>query len=191
MFSGRTAEARDSLATALRLDPRGPTALAAMGHIVMGYYFEHDYLAAEAQRVGRASLPKSARPLLWLAAALGQLGQTEEARKVLEAAISRLAVSTSNSLRPTAGRPIFIVPKTITICLTACAKAGGEADGARPDCIAVPPDTGYDRWGAGVVSKGGFARGSTKQSDRAERRCRQIGGSWSPSSMRTWWVTAA
>ena len=89
VFSGRAAEAREPLATALLLDPRGPTALAAMNHSMIGSYFEHDYLAAEAtaRRAARA-YPKSVRPLTWLAAALGQLGQTEAARTVLEAAIA-------------------------------------------------------------------------------------------------------
>lgn len=89
VFTGRTAEARDSLTTALRLDPRGPTALPAMGHILISNYFEHDYRAAEgmARRTARA-YPKSARPLLWLAAALGQLGLTEEGRKMLDAVIA-------------------------------------------------------------------------------------------------------
>jgi adenylate cyclase len=88
VFSGRSAEAHEPLATALRLDPRGPTALAAMIHSIMGSYFEHHYLAAEAtaRRAARA-YPKSVRPLAWLAAALGQLGRTKEARTVLEAAI--------------------------------------------------------------------------------------------------------
>ena len=89
VFTGRTAEARDSLTTALRLDPRGPTALAAMAHTVMCNYFERDYRAAEgmARRTARA-YPKSVRPLLWLTAALGQLGRAEEGRKVLDSIIA-------------------------------------------------------------------------------------------------------
>ena len=56
VFSGQPGEAREHLATALRLDPRGMTALPVMSHRVIGSYFEGDYLTAEAmaRRVIRA-----------------------------------------------------------------------------------------------------------------------------------------
>ena len=82
---GRTTEAREVLATALRLDPRGPTALAVMTHTAMLYYFERDHVAAEAiARRAIHAYPKSVRPVAWWAAALGQLGRTDEAHAALE-----------------------------------------------------------------------------------------------------------
>jgi adenylate cyclase len=88
-LSGRATEAQEPLATALRLDPRGPTAPAVMYNRAVGYYFEQDYLAAEAttRRAVRA-YPDHPRSYLLLAAALGQLGRTDEARTALDAAIA-------------------------------------------------------------------------------------------------------
>ncbi len=89
VLTGRIGEARESLAAALRLDPRGPTALATMAHSTMSYYFERDYATAEAlARRTNHVYPKSVRTLVWHAAALGQLGQTEEARSVLDVAMA-------------------------------------------------------------------------------------------------------
>jgi adenylate cyclase len=89
VLSGRPVEGRESLATALRLDPRGPTALATMAHRIMSHYFERDYVAAEAlARRANHAYPKSVRTLVWHAAALGQIGRTEEARSVLHATVA-------------------------------------------------------------------------------------------------------
>ena len=87
-LSGHPAEAQAPLALALRLDPHGPTAPAAMHNRAVGLYFERDYLAVEvtARRTIR-TYPDHPRSFVWLTAALGQLGRTEEARAALHTAI--------------------------------------------------------------------------------------------------------
>jgi TolB-like protein/Tfp pilus assembly protein PilF len=89
MVSGHHAEARETLANALRLDPLGPTASLVSHLRAHCYYFERDYSAAEAaaRRLIR-EYPEFSRPPVTLAAALGQLGRVEEARVALEAAIA-------------------------------------------------------------------------------------------------------
>jgi adenylate cyclase len=92
VMSGSRIEAREPLATALRLDPRGPTAPAVMHNRIVGAYLDRDYGAAEeaARRAIRAypEHPSIARPYLWLAAALGQMLQPDQARSALDAAIT-------------------------------------------------------------------------------------------------------
>ncbi len=85
----RTAEARLALDTALCLDPRGETARAALHHLAISFYFDSDYVAAEAasNRVIRA-YPDFPQAHVYLAASLGQLGRDNEARDVLRNAIS-------------------------------------------------------------------------------------------------------
>ena len=87
VFTGHPAEGRDVLATALRLDPRGPTAVAVMMHNLIASYFEKNYSAtvSMARRAIRM-YPASPRPYPWLAAALGQHGQACEARTALDVA---------------------------------------------------------------------------------------------------------
>jgi adenylate cyclase len=88
-FTGRAADGRKALIDALRLDPHGPTASAAIHHIGVGCYFERDYSGAVAWS-GRAirEFPKFARPYPVRAAGLGQLGQIEEAKAALDAALA-------------------------------------------------------------------------------------------------------
>jgi adenylate cyclase len=87
-FTGRIAEGRSPLKIALRLDPYGPTAPSVMHHLGLGSYFERDYQSALAntQRAIK-DFPGFVRPYPVLAAALGQIGQTGEARTALNAAI--------------------------------------------------------------------------------------------------------
>jgi adenylate cyclase len=87
-LSGRPAEARAPLELALRLDPHGPTAPAAMHNLAVGFYFARDYLAVEVTtRRTIQTYPEHPRSFLWLTAALGQLGRSEEARAALHLAI--------------------------------------------------------------------------------------------------------
>ena len=88
VMSGRIAEAQESLAMALRLDPRGPTAPAAMHNRAEGYYLARDYDAAEAAtRQSIREYPDHPRAYVWRAAVLGQLGHWE-ARAALDKAMS-------------------------------------------------------------------------------------------------------
>ena len=88
LFTGEPAQARPSLMSCLRLDPRGPLVAMVMQFIAVSYYFEHDYAkAAEEARLATVRYPKFPLTYRWLAAALGQLGRTEEARLALRSAI--------------------------------------------------------------------------------------------------------
>ncbi len=88
VMSGRIAEAQESLAMALRLDPRGPTAPAVMHNRAEGYYLARDYHAAEAAtRQSISKYPDHPRAYVWRAAVLGQLGH-HDAPAALERALS-------------------------------------------------------------------------------------------------------
>jgi adenylate cyclase len=87
IYSGRPKEGLDPLEKYLRLDPRDPF-LGIVGlQVAVGHYFCREYEAAveAAQRVIR-SYPDYPLPYRWLAAALGQLDRTDEARDALEKA---------------------------------------------------------------------------------------------------------
>jgi len=125
ILSGRPAEARESLATALRLDPRGPTAPSVMQHRCMGCYLERDYRTAEtmSQRAMRA-FPESPRPWLWLTATLGQLGRDDEAR----AALDTLIVGFPDYFKfITGGRPVYFRPEDHEHLLDGLRLAGWRA----------------------------------------------------------------
>ena len=122
VYSGNSVGARESLATALRLDPLGPTALTVMHQWAVGCYFERDYLGAEnmARRAIR-EYPENPRAYLSFAAALGQLGRADEARTALEAAIT---VSPSIFKFITNSRPRYYRPEDHEHLLDGLRKAG-------------------------------------------------------------------
>ena len=74
---------------AMRIDPRSALDVLPQSHIVETYYMERDYEGAvvSARRLV-ADRPDHPWPYRWLAAALGQLGRTTEAREVLDRAIA-------------------------------------------------------------------------------------------------------
>jgi adenylate cyclase len=95
IFSGQRVEGRNSVLTAMRLDPREPRANATrLNLIAMSYFAEGDYAGAlEAARRTIVRYPLERYPgnvlsYRWLAAALGQLGRTSEAREALNTAIT-------------------------------------------------------------------------------------------------------
>ena len=95
IFSGQPADGRNDLLTAMRLDPRSPGANAGRWNlIVISYYLAGDYAGAvnaARQAIARyppARFPNSAMTCRWLAAALGQLDRTAEAREALDATIA-------------------------------------------------------------------------------------------------------
>ena len=89
IFSGRPKEGLEAAATALRLDPRNPMRAFDLLLIVIGQYFCRDYQATvEAARHAIRAYPDFAFSYRWLAAALGQLGRTEEAKEALETAVA-------------------------------------------------------------------------------------------------------
>jgi adenylate cyclase len=89
VYSRRTAEARLAINTALRLDPRGATARQSQVQLAISFYFERDYVSAEAtaSQTIRA-YPDFPRPYLYLAASLGQLGREKEAHRALDEVMS-------------------------------------------------------------------------------------------------------
>ena len=89
IFSGRTAEGVVTLQKAIRLDPYEPMLPSRLNLVALGYYFAGKYEAAAeaAQRAIHAS-PNYPLPHRWLAAALGQLGRTLEAKQALDNAIA-------------------------------------------------------------------------------------------------------
>ena len=106
LYSGKLAAARTSLTTALRLDPLGPTAPTVTLQFVMSYYLERDYrAAASAGRRMIRSNPGRPSTYLWLAASLGQLGETHEACAALDALI---AVAPHYYEYLTGSRPVYV-----------------------------------------------------------------------------------
>jgi adenylate cyclase len=89
MSSGRPKDGLASLERSIRLDPRGPNSAVRLHQVALCYYFSREYeAAAEAARSAIRSYPGDPLPRRWLAAALGQLGRTEEAKEALGKAIS-------------------------------------------------------------------------------------------------------
>jgi adenylate cyclase len=88
LFTNHPAEARQALIESLRLDPRGPDTPGSMQLIAISHYYERDYVTAvETARHTVARFPKYHLTYRWLAAALGQLGRTDEAQAALRTAI--------------------------------------------------------------------------------------------------------
>ena len=88
VFTGQCSQGRHELLTALRLSPRDPFNVTMLSHIATSYYLERDYLGAfEASRRVVSRFPKYPSAYRWLAASLGQLDRTDEARASLRRAI--------------------------------------------------------------------------------------------------------
>ena len=86
LFTGRMAEGREALGVFARLSPRDATIVAAHSTIATSYYFDRDYeRCIEVARRLLSAHPGFPLVHRWLAAALGQLGRTEEARAALAA----------------------------------------------------------------------------------------------------------
>jgi adenylate cyclase len=85
IFTGRTAEGREEIGVFERLIPRDPSIAIARRQIVVSHYFDRDYeRCVEAARRLTSADPDLPLNNRWMAAALGQLGRTSEARAVLE-----------------------------------------------------------------------------------------------------------
>jgi adenylate cyclase len=89
VFSGCPKRGIAALERNLRLDPRDPQLAIRLNQIALAHYFSREYAnaVAVAKRTMR-SYPDYPHIYRWLAAALGQLGRTDEAREALEKAIS-------------------------------------------------------------------------------------------------------
>ena len=89
IFSGSPKEGIAALQRSIRLDPRAPGSEVRLNQMALGFYFAREYAAAvETAKRAIRSYPDFAHPYRWLAAALGQLSRTEEAKEALEKAIA-------------------------------------------------------------------------------------------------------
>jgi adenylate cyclase len=83
-FSGRPREGVASGLAAIRLDPRGPLVPLRTFHVAVGQYFMCDYEASvETGREAIRARPDFPSNYRYLAAALGQLGRSNEAKEAL------------------------------------------------------------------------------------------------------------
>jgi adenylate cyclase len=125
IFTGRMAEGRDAVGVFTRLSPRDPGIPATISHAAMAYYFEGDYeQCVSTLRRQLGSHPHYTTAYRWLAAALGQLGRSEEARDALRYAI---ADSPSAFELYVGGRPPwFHLPEQYAHFLDGLRKAGWQ-----------------------------------------------------------------
>jgi adenylate cyclase len=125
LFSGRPREGLASLEAALRLDPRNERVLPHhLLRVAIALYYAREYESAveAAKRAIRAYPDFPFAPYQWVAAALGQLERTEEARAALEKAIA----VTPAAFDPFADRPPWIRPEDRVHLLEGLRKAGWE-----------------------------------------------------------------
>ena len=113
-----------ALKTCIRLDPRAPSLVNRLTQVALAHYFCRDYEAAvdAAERAIR-SFPDFPSPYRWLAAALGELGRTADARMVLEKA---MRVSPSSFDFQVRERPPWFRPQEHAHMLDGLRKAGWE-----------------------------------------------------------------
>lgn len=124
-FAGRLAEARLGLEMALKLDPRGQTALGALHHIAVSFYLERDYQSAErASRKAILAHPKFPRTYPVLAASVGQLGRKGEAHDAL---CQALVMAAEYFRLLTAGRPPWYRAEDYAHLMDGLRKAGWTA----------------------------------------------------------------
>ena len=100
IFSGHPKEGLAALETSIKLDPRHPRSETRLNQMALGFYFSRDYSGAvEVAKRAMRAYPDFPNPYRWLAAALGQLGRTEEAKEALEKAMAILPASFQSSVR--------------------------------------------------------------------------------------------
>ena len=123
-YSGRPREGLAALKTCIRLDPRAPSLMNRLNQVALAHYFCRDYEAAvEAAKRAIRSFPDFPSPYRWLAAALGELGRTEEAKEALEKAITVSPASFDFQVRE---RPPWFRPEDHVHMLDGLRKAGRE-----------------------------------------------------------------
>ena len=124
VFSNHPVEARQALTESLRLDPRGPNTPGTMQLIAISHYYQRDYVTAvEAARHTVARFPKYHLTYRWLAAALGQLGRTDEAQVALRTAIE---LSPQSFEFYVCNRPPWHLPENYEHMLDGLRKAGWQ-----------------------------------------------------------------
>jgi adenylate cyclase len=94
MWSGHPKEGRAALEKSIRLDPRNPNMNLRLLDVAISYYLSAEYdSAVEAAMRAIRAYPDQSNTYRWLAAALGQTGRIEEAKEVLEKAITMAPAS--------------------------------------------------------------------------------------------------
>jgi adenylate cyclase len=89
IFSGQPRVGIAAVQTAIRLDPHDPMLPSRLNHVTVGFYFCREYkTAVEVARQAIRSNPDYPLTYRWLAAALGQIGDTDDAKKAMEKAIA-------------------------------------------------------------------------------------------------------
>jgi adenylate cyclase len=112
----------EALEACLRLDPRGPSLVNRMNQVALAHYFCRDYAAAaEAARRAIRAYPDFPSPYRWLAAALGQLGLTKDAKEALDQAIR---LSSSEFEFQVVNRPRWFRPKDHELMREGLRRAG-------------------------------------------------------------------
>jgi Flp pilus assembly protein TadD len=123
-YSGRCAEARIEMSISLRLDPHDPSSHHTASVIAASFYFERNYAAAvEAARRSLADYPAFAPPCRFLVAALGQLGQQDEAAASLRTWMAAAPAVFHTMVR---NRPSFVRPEDHEHMLDGLRKAGWQ-----------------------------------------------------------------
>jgi adenylate cyclase len=124
IFSGRPKEGLAALETSIRLDPHDPTLPSRLNRLALGLYFSGEYEPAvkAAKRAIRLN-PDYPLPYRWLAAALGQMGRTAEAKETLATAIAVAPASFDVYVR---GRVPWMRPEDHAHMLEGLRKAGWE-----------------------------------------------------------------
>ncbi len=124
LFSGQSAQARQAVAACLRVDPRGPRIAGLMQHVAISHYYERDYAKSVAAAQAAATrYPDYHLTYRWLAAALGQLGRTQEAGVALHRAIELSPQSFEFYVR---NRPPWHTPENYEHMLDGLRKAGWQ-----------------------------------------------------------------
>jgi adenylate cyclase len=123
LYSGKPREALETIHKAMRLDPNDPANQYLLVHIAIAHYFMHEYEASiEASREALRSYPDHSPAYHWFAAALGQVGRLDEARKALQKAIAIMP----NAFDIYKNAPAFLRPEDIDHLVEGLRKAGWE-----------------------------------------------------------------
>jgi len=124
IFSGQPEQGVTALKTSIRLDPRGPGLGTRLMQIALGLYLCRKYeQAVEAAKQAIRAYPNIPNTYRWLAAALGQMDQTAEAKEALQKAIAIAPGSFDMYVR---GRVPWMRPEDHAHMLEGLRKAGWE-----------------------------------------------------------------
>jgi adenylate cyclase len=123
-YSGRSGDGVAALKACIRLDPRGPSLVNRLNQVALALYFCRDYASSvDAAEFAIRSFPDFPSPYRWLAAALGELGRTDDAKQALARA---MMVSRASFDFQVLERPPWFRPDDHAHMLEGLRKAGWE-----------------------------------------------------------------